>query len=80
MRVQLLSTWLLCGLSVSVAVPHANNNSFDPQKAASRQLSIWQNEMGAQVAKHFKEQQTALKNITAPAGCTMDKMIYRQEW
>src|SRR6266536_2872258 len=42
MKAQTLASWLVCSLGAALAAAYGANTSFDPQKAASRQLSFWQ--------------------------------------
>jgi hypothetical protein len=78
MKAQTLASWLVCSLGAAMAAPYAANISFDPQKAASRQLSFWQEDLNVYVAKSLQARQAAA-NGTAPS-CTADKIVYRREW
>ena len=80
MKAQYLLSWLTCGLSITLALPYSRNITFDSQQAASRQLSMWQNDLNAQVAETLRIRQTVAKNTTVMSSCTADKIIYRREW
>ena len=79
MKAQTLASWLLCSLGAALAAPYGANTSFDPQKAASRQLSFWQEDLNAYVAKTLQAR-AAVNGTAAAASCTADKTVYRREW
>ena len=80
MKAQTLASWLVCSLGAALAAPYGANTSFDPQKAASRQLSFWQEDLNAYVAKTFQARRAAVNGTAAAASCTADKIVYRREW
>lgn len=80
MKTHPLKFWLMCSLGTTLAAPYGTNTSFDPQKAASRQLSFWQEDLNTYVTKTLQIRRAALNGTAAATSCTADKIVYRREW
>ncbi|KAH7094614.1 hypothetical protein FB567DRAFT_565798 [Paraphoma chrysanthemicola] len=78
MKAQTLASWLVCGLGTALAAPF--NSSYDPQKAASRQLSYWQDDLNNIMAKTLQVRKATLNSTALASTCTADKIVYRREW